>query len=236
MLASTYCLAATRTGGKFACRIDSDHSRLGLAPQTWSGHLDISPHGRLYFGWRRLIDRDSAHQLFPGNHVTSSVSRWIGFRSIGAVAQVQPEEELRKQQFADKKRAHIDRSQGKHGTAGQQRKERFRNLVEPGRPAVGARPSRRFTKLDSKSPAMAVVATNSPIPNPRPITGAPNVVTNSEATTPRMVLEGPNSGRPSTNWVLPSSGVAQVSPRILLAITGEPFASESRSSSCATVI
>ena len=57
-----------------------------------------------------------------------------------------------------------------------------------------ARCSRRFTKLENRSPTMAKVAIRAPSFHPRPMSAAQSDVTNTEATTPRMVFAGPNMG------------------------------------------
>jgi hypothetical protein len=54
-------------------RIDSCHARLGSASQVRSGRVDISRDGWIYLDRRRIVDRDSANQLPPGNHIASPV-------------------------------------------------------------------------------------------------------------------------------------------------------------------
>ena len=71
------------------------------------------------------------------------------------------------------------------------------------------KPSRRFKKLESKSPAIAVVATSKQILNVKPISGAQADVMKIETRIPRMVFEVPNSGRPSMNLMFASSGHEQ---------------------------
>jgi hypothetical protein len=71
---------------------------------------------------------------------------------------------------------------------------------------LDGRPSRRLQKLEKRSPAIAKLPTRSPVVQPRPMSGAPAVVATTASTTPRIVFERPNTGRPSANVRLPSSG------------------------------
>jgi len=97
---------------------------------------------------------------------------------------------------------------------------------------LDGKPSRRFVKLDSKSPAIAAAEVCRPSAAPSPSSHAPNAVVASDAARPRNVFDGPNSGRRSTNRTFASSGHAQAAPQINFAITGEPFAKASRSIAC----
>ena len=72
---------------------------------------------------------------------------------------------------------------------------------------------------------MAARPTKAPTLQSNPISGAKAEVTQyRECDSPRSVFEGLNSGLPSRNSALPSTGVAKVFPRILAAITGVPLA------------
>ena len=92
--------------------------------------------------------------------------------------------------------------------------------------------SLRFAKLEKRSPAMAKIATRVPTFHPSPISAAQMDVANTDTTMPRMVLEGPNIGWPSTKSAPPSSGRANATPRSFLARTGVPLATTSKISSC----
>ena len=99
---------------------------------------------------------------------------------------------------------------------------------------LGVKRSLRLTKLEKRSPAMAKTAIRLPICHPRPINSAQIDVPNKDATTPRIVFEGPNKGCPSIKVAPPSSGRPNVPPRTFLARTAVPLATISRISSCST--
>ena len=99
---------------------------------------------------------------------------------------------------------------------------------------LGVKRSLRLTKLEKRSPATAKTAIRLPICHPRPISAAQMDVPNKDATTPRIVFEGPNRGCPSTKVAPPSSGRPNVPPRAFLARTAVPLATISRISSCST--
>ena len=89
-------------------------------------------------------------------------------------------------------------------------------------------PSLRFTKLEKRSPIIAPIATTTPTCQVRPMSGAAIVVSATERTTPRMVLDEPKSGLPSERVALPSSGRASSLPQSFAAITGVPLATARR--------
>ena len=97
---------------------------------------------------------------------------------------------------------------------------------------LDARCSLRFTKLEKRSPVMAKVEITVPTFHPGPINTPQMDVANMDTTRPRMVLEGPNKGWPSTNRAPPSSGRANAPPKSFLATTAVPLATTSRISSC----
>ena len=101
---------------------------------------------------------------------------------------------------------------------------------------LGRRFKRRFTKLERRSPAIAAPPIATPMFQPSPSSGADAAVRTSESTIPRMVLDLPNSGLPSTSSTPPSSGYANRCPKSLAAITGVPFAMANRRVSCKITI
>ena len=68
-------LLSGHTRADLLTRIDSCDARLGSAAQVRSGRVDVSRDGWLYLGRRRIVDRGSAPQLPPRNHIASPVVR-----------------------------------------------------------------------------------------------------------------------------------------------------------------
>ncbi|WIM11918.1 MAG: hypothetical protein OJF58_002877 [Enhydrobacter sp.] len=85
---------------------------------------------------------------------------------------------------------------------------------------------------EAQAPAMATEAASTPPSGLTPTTGAPAAVTRSEATMPRNVLVGPNTGCPSGNITPPSTGVANREPKHLFARTGDLFAGVNNTIDC----
>src|SRR3989344_637722 len=95
---------------------------------------------------------------------------------------------------------------------------------------LGGRPSRRLTKLEVRSPSMDRAEIRAPSIHSYPSALAASAVAMRDNTTPRMVLEGPNSGRPSRNFAPPSSGYLNEAPKIFLPRIGAPLAMASSTS------
>jgi len=94
----------------------------------------------------------------------------------------------------------------------------------------------RFTKLENKSPTIASVPTTAPTFHDKPMIGATADVITIARTSPRIVFEGPNKGRPSKNLIPPSHGQAIKSPKTLFAITGIPFANVNNAKHCRIIM
>ncbi len=87
-------------------------------------------------------------------------------------------------------------------------------------------------KLEKRSPIIAKVATNAPVPKLKATNGARPAVTTIEDTAPRAVFDRPNSGCPSRNRAPASNGIAKWEPNIFLIMTGVPLAMAKRKSAC----
>ena len=81
------CRGHTHGGQICFTRIGPHHARVGSATQVRRGRVGISRDGRIHLSRRRIIDRYSAHQLPPRNHIASSVACRSGGPSIAMVAQ-----------------------------------------------------------------------------------------------------------------------------------------------------
>jgi len=90
----------------------------------------------------------------------------------------------------------------------------------------------RFKKLEKRSPVMAIIATTTPIFHSSPINGANAVVNMIENKIPRIVFEDPKRGCRSKKMTPPSRDWAKSLPDSFFTITGIPFATVSRTSSC----
>jgi hypothetical protein len=87
---------------------------------------------------------------------------------------------------------------------------------------------RRFMKLESKSPSMAVAATKPPIFQSSPISGATAVVAKIESARPRSVFDDPKRGLPSVSSKPPSMGKARNLPNSFSTKIGVPLATANR--------
>lgn len=100
------------------------------------------------------------------------------------------------------------------------------------RPVCGPfSPSRRFTKLEARSPAMEADAIIAPKTQSSPRIGAASVVQQMETAIPRRVFEAPSRRLPSGSMSPPSSGAAKRSLKSFVAKTGAPFAMHRSNSS-----
>jgi hypothetical protein len=72
---------------------------------------------------------------------------------------------------------------------------------------------------------MAAAAASKPTLSLSPKRGATTVAAAIEIRSPRIVFDDPKMGRPSMNFLPPSTGRQRLLPKMRLAMTGEPFVS-----------
>jgi len=96
---------------------------------------------------------------------------------------------------------------------------------------LGTKSRRRFTKLEKRSPAIAMLPARAPVVASRPSNGAAAVVRATETNAPRTVFEGPSNRRRSRNLKPPSIGCESRSPQTFFTRTGEPLAMLNNTSS-----
>ena len=90
--------------------------------------------------------------------------------------------------------------------------------------------TRRFKKLEKRSPDIAALPISAPVLHPSPTRHAPTAVARIERKIPRMVFDAPNKGSPSCHLAPLSRGRENRLPKTFFASKGVPFASVSRNS------